>query len=75
MAEETDYKRLWRNSQSENKTLANLLFEANNRLNALIDVLNKLKSGELKLEEIDKARADVVMANLGTTIKTEEVKE
>lgn len=52
MAKQTNYQRLYRKEKKENKQLRKALGELSQQLESLIDVLKRLKEGELKLEDI-----------------------
>lgn len=52
MANDTDYKKLWRTSQEEVVRLHNLLFEANERITAQADLITKIREGIIKPEDI-----------------------
>lgn len=52
MSEKTDYKKLWRNARAELVKTSNLLLDKNIQVNSLIDMLHKVKSGELPIKEI-----------------------
>ena len=51
---ETDYKRLWRNTQDENIKLLNQLDMLNKQLESQMEVIRKLRDGEIKPEDIIK---------------------
>ena len=52
MASNTDYKKLWHKSQREIIRLSNLLFEANERIGAQVDLITKIRDGIIKPENI-----------------------
>lgn len=52
MPNDTDYKRLWRNAQKQVLEYDTLLDKANQRIEALVDVIKRVKSGELKVTDI-----------------------
>lgn len=59
MSKKTDYKRLWRSEKEKNIKLGNSYGSLRTAYQAMVDMLNDIKSGKIKLEEIQTNEADV----------------
>jgi len=73
MAQDTDYKKMWRSTKDENVKLFNLLGQANDRINALTDIIEKIKKGEIKIDEIQKIQGDMLIRKIFPHYKPPEI--
>lgn len=63
MSKQTDHKKLWRREKEKNVMLGNSYGTLRSSYQALVDMLNDLKSGKIKLSDIDtKVETDKVHA-------------